>query len=529
MALISEIILEKFRWQIARNVFVVGHTWMNDKYLSEQKFIDLINSNIKSFETFKDFITTLNGQFSIVVKHEKEVWIVCSHTWSYPLFYKKEGDNLFVSDNPESLITKDIDRKTVPIIEQYFLNFGVTPGNATLSKTVSQLRPGEIIAIKERETESFSFVPIAKISGVRPKIPVSTKDLHQHFISTFKKYFEFLKDKQILLPLTAGYDSRLLACLLAEFGHKNVVCATWGRKDNIEKQTAEKVAKELGFKYVFVEYTKELISGFTKTKEFNEFVNFEGHWSSMPFLQDYFAIKELKQKNIIDDNTIVLPGHPGDFLKGSHLDISDLNATYNDLYEKINRNFCTTIPISAGKKKNLKKLFFAQFFSNDFSYPWQAFERWDFEERQCKFIANLSSGFTYFNIDFLMPLFDVDTIKFFQNVPVEQKIGETLYNETLEKYFFKKQNVDFDLKQLSGNKQIFPRIKNGIIKIVPKFIKDKYYPMDDIIFYREITAELLEANREFVYKHPTKPHFYNSYIIQWYLQHIKSAKHIDNK
>ena len=43
MALISEIILEKFRWQIARNVFVVGHTWMNDGYLSEQNLLEIKN------------------------------------------------------------------------------------------------------------------------------------------------------------------------------------------------------------------------------------------------------------------------------------------------------------------------------------------------------------------------------------------------------------------------------------------------------------------------------------------------------
>lgn len=524
MALSSKILLNKFSWESDYNVFVVGFTWIKGICLKQQDFIGVINANRSSFEVFQHFVSTLNGQFSIIVEQGAEVWLACSHTWSYPLFYKKGEDKVYISDDPECLIVNDIDKKTDPLSELYFLSFGVTPKNATLSKSVLQLRPGEVIAIRKTAQRSFFSGPFADVNICEAKNIVSSRDLYQHLLTTFENYYEQIKGKQVLLPLTKGYDSRLLACLLSEFGHKNVVCATWGRKDNTEMLTAQRVAQKLGFKYCFVEYTNDLIREFYKTNEFNEYVKFAGHWSSMPYLQDYFAVRELCRMEVINENTIAIPGHPGDYLRGAHFDNSDLSPSFKKLYLKISTKFSSSFPFTAKQNKNLSKFFCDQFFHGSFANSLQTFERWDYEERQCKFIANSASVFQFFKMDYLMPLFDLETISFFRDVPLEQKIGEVLYNDTLEKFFFKKCKVDFDLKLTTENKLGVSQVKNGIIKLVPRIVKTKYYPMKDNVFYQEITKELRNVSQEFSFKHPVKPHFYNSYIIQWYLQHIKNNK-----
>ena len=102
-------------------------------------------------------------------------------------------------------------------------------------------------------------------------------------------------------------------------------------------------------------------------------------------------------------------------------------------------------------------------------------------------------------------------------------MGQNLYNSTLEKHFFKKTGVDFDLKTINRPKKIngLHELKKMLLGITPHQLKSWYYQMNDDIYYREITRELRMYNKTFRYKNPLRPNAYNSYIIQWYQQFVK--------
>ena len=516
---------EKYHWVTNENIFVTGFISSGEKYISGDAFLKEVSENSASFENFKKFAEQLNGQFAIVVFKKTEKWAFCSHTWSYPLFYKYDNNNnVYISDNPQKLLSREQEPEPHSFTKLYFQVFGVTPGNSTLKNGIFQVQPGELIRFGKNKSETFPFSLFSLTNKKTESETVSEERLQNILMAVFEKYFNYLKNKPILLPLTKGYDSRLLGCLLKEFGHRDVICATWGRNQNMEHETAQKVASQLGYEHIFIDYSKEVPNGFTRTQTFEDFIGYSGHFSSMPFLQDYFAIRTLKNKKIIDNQTIALPGHPGDFLRGSHL---DSKMTANDssyMISKIIDAFGSSFPLRTDEEKRIREYISQTFFARKDESLWKNYEQWDYEERQCKFIGNSSLVFPFFGLESMMPLFDLEILRFFQKVPVEQKLGAKLYNNTLETFFFKKHQVDFDLKSSNHDGIIFNPFKNKLLKITPHAIKKWYYPLEDPIFYHEITKELQASEKSFSYKHPLMPHRFNSYIIQWYLQYIEKIR-----
>ena len=518
MAVKGKIILKKYKWTSFKSVHVAGFIWVNDQYLSGKSFAEFIKGKSSSFDDFKLIAKVINGQFSVIVENEEEIWAVSGHTWSYPVFYCRSNDEVIISDDPEGLLKQIPNPKPDNFSRNYFLLFGVTPGAKTLVEQISQIQPGEILVLKSSEKKSISiFNEYGKTSFQK----VSENELYQLILSVFEKYYNYLKDKHILLPLTSGYDSRLLACLLKKFGHEKVLCAMWGRKNNSEKEAAEKVAKQLGFKFGFIDYSKEVASGFTSQPDFYDYIHFAGHLSSMPYLQDYFAVKALKIKQLIGEETIVLPGHPGDFLRGSHLDTGMETAIDSYLVSKIIDKFSSSVPLNLKLLNEVENFIVKHFLYDPDLKPWQKFEKWDFQDRQCKFISNSNQVYLFSGQQVMMPLFDKQFLEFFSRVPLKQKLGANYYFSTLENKFFLPYGVNFNLRSKVQHDQDHAYLKKLILKISPRFVKNIYYPLNDNIYYREITNELRISNRSFKYKYPRKPHFYNSYIIQWYLQLIE--------
>ena len=125
MDLTPKIRLEKYKWTTNGMISVVGFTWLNGKYVSAEAFLKLLSDHTDSFESINKLVAQLNGQFSFVVKKEHEIWAACSHTWSYPLFYRKKQEEYFISDDPNELKSAEDNFTQDSFSQIYFLNFGV--------------------------------------------------------------------------------------------------------------------------------------------------------------------------------------------------------------------------------------------------------------------------------------------------------------------------------------------------------------------------------------------------------------------
>ena len=517
MALKCEISLSRYKWYIRDQIMVTGFCWLGKLFSENEPFLAEVEKNSVDFNHFAMYCGQLNGQFSAAVKNIGEIWLHTGHTWSYPLFYSIIGGNARIGDNPDELKGKNTRLETSPEVADYFTAFGVTPGTSTLEKSIQVVRPGETVCINLANGKIKSLVRQFPEESLMKNSPTRLASI---FRESFVKYADYLKNKQVLLPLTSGYDSRLLACLLKESDIKNVICATWGRENNSEIKTAMKVAEKLCYQYIFIPYTNELIQGFPQTEEFKKYVEHAGHFTSMPFFQDYFAIKYLKEKGYIHEETIVLPGHPGDFLRGSHLYPSMQGDSSYQVAISLFQAFGSSLPLTSPQKKLVFKTIEKKIFSRP-SDNRDNFDRWDYEERQCKFIGNSSQVYSFFNIPYLMPLFDKDIFDNMLSLPFHQRLFASLYNQTLETILFSENGVDFDLKTKETGFRKPSWVKEFLIRVAPYSIRKKYYRADDNVFYKEITSLLMSSYPITNFTRPVKPNHYNAYIIQWYINWLK--------
>src|SRR5690606_18133863 len=145
------------------------------------------------------------------------------------------------------------------------------------------------------------------------------------------------------------------------------------------------------------------------------------------FLQDFFAVKSLKQQGVIPEDAVFVPGHTGDFISGGHL-VPGL--TPENITEAIlKRHYALRAGDKTVFRERVAKML------HDIS-PAENFENWNLKERQSKFIINSNRAYEFWGHEHLMPLWDKELVLFFQNIDHSHKIGRPLYDHVLFAHFF---------------------------------------------------------------------------------------------
>ena len=123
--------------------------------------------------------------------------------------------------------------------------------------------------------------------------------------------------KNIYLALSAGDDSRLVLCMLKRLKFQNVTCFSYGLHNNWESALAKKIAERLGYKFIFIPISSDVIKNYFKSEKFNKYFNKLDFFDSTPLLHEVYVINSLKKK--INKDSIILNGQPEDAINGSYM------------------------------------------------------------------------------------------------------------------------------------------------------------------------------------------------------------------
>ena len=150
----------------------------------------------------------LEGNFVIAVDDKRDgVWCATDTSATLPLYYKLTRDELLISSRSENMRIKsasDLDLGGVIAV----LNSGYPWGELTLLKDWKALRPGHLVRIDDYDRSSITsyFDPEADetVQGFQsPQELIDAVDTGLRSIAS--------RYKNILLPLSGGVDSRLIA------------------------------------------------------------------------------------------------------------------------------------------------------------------------------------------------------------------------------------------------------------------------------------------------------------------------------
>src|SRR5690554_1599606 len=199
-----------------------------------------------------------------------------------------------------------------------------------------------------------------------------------------------------IIPLSGGYDSRVIVNYLYKLGVKNVICFSYGIKNNKQSEISQQVAEALGYEWHFIDY-EEWTGKLQKTTLIEKYIDYAFNGCSASHLQDFTAVYALKQLNILKENDVFIPGHALDFITGSHLteSMQDIK-TLKDVIPNIKKHLSNLGYYSYNQK--LKKHIINIIKSINISYN-QIPEYFNWKERQSKFIVNSVRCYEFFGYE----------------------------------------------------------------------------------------------------------------------------------
>lgn len=416
-------------------ISVRGNAFSDEKYWGEGEFANRIAihagaaSADKRFETVKQLAKKLNGSWAFIVEYaDGETIAAVDRLRSIPLFYARCDENsLLIANNITDLSdcpgANELDEEAA--IE--FMLSGYVMDSRTLMPGVSQLQPGEILHWKDGSlslSRYYRFLRTGWSSAGSEKLMDELAEVMDH---VFSRYVRHYSDRKIYVPLSGGLDSRLILAMLIRHGHKDIVAFNYGRPGYIETETSRAVAESLNVPWIGMNYAEGNWHQLMKTERMRDFWRYAGQNASLPHIQDYPALENLRR----DDprlEAVFFSGVAGDMIAGAWVpDHYTNNQGSLDLEAVAGWIYYRKYALWPSKRRHCRKVmnrirrFFAEAPFSDVHNSAAAFDLFEFENRQAKYIVNSVRSVEFHGYDWQIPLCANELMDFYLTVPTEQR------------------------------------------------------------------------------------------------------------
>jgi len=384
----------------------------------EGRFLERLSISLKE----------ISGTFSLIIRSEDTVYLASDIIRCYPVFYGFAESGLFITDNLDRFQNANgsllIDNSR---LEEY-ISSGYVYSNGTIFKDAFATQAGEIVTVRDRIIRSiryFQFKPSSK-QMLCHSITDFSKSLDKVLLSDFRKLVDSNPEvNRWIVPLSGGHDSRIIVNYLYRLGIRNVICYSYGVPGNEQSMLSKRVADALGYEWHFVEYTEQKWHDLHETGIIEDFLGFAFNGVSIPHLQDFLAVCELKKNEIIRSGDVFLPGHAFDFLVGSNLEPEDIRCNSKAMSIRRTLNMHTKIKgLSGSPVKAIEEIYESA--GCDYVH-FQEYFNW--QEKRAKFLANACKGYEFFGFEARLPFWFQDIVDFWLSVPDEFRMERKIFLE----------------------------------------------------------------------------------------------------
>lgn len=393
-------------------------------------------------------LRSFGGFFAVVAEGPDWTFVAVDRVRSLPLFYgRDDAGDVFVSDDARQVQRQVSGRLIDESAAGEFMLTGYTTAERTLSTAVKQLQAGELLAIDRRDAalpwrthRYFTFDRRLDADDRRSDTDL-LEQLREATATAMSRLVAHAAGRQLVVPLSGGYDSRLIATHLRKLAYPNLLAFTYGRPGNAEAAISRKVAAHLGQPWTFVPYSHEQWRAWYQSPEREAYFWRASQLSSLPHIQDWPAVWQLRQQGALRDDAIFVPGHTGDFISGGHtlrqfvgrerVDRAELlQAIVDKHYVLWPRDEVDGAEAMAGLVEASLAGVLEERMSGEEAIALH--DRWDWQERQAKFIVNAIRAYEDWGFDWWMPLWDDSMFEFWASVPLRHRVGQALYKRYID-------------------------------------------------------------------------------------------------
>lgn len=419
-----------YPWVCENMSYFRGFFIVKEHLYRDREALEYIDSAIIHSDDLTVKLNELNGCFSIIFQKENQIFIVSDKLRSLPLFYTIFDGEIVISDDAKKVCAQinlpQLDEGTVG---EYLASSLYVLGDKTLVKNLYQIQAAELLVYDERKQEKKSCIYYNHMSDFT--MPKKEMDgYREDFIKCYDRVVEHmimaLNGRTAVVPLSGGSDSRMIVSLLRKYNYEKVICFTYGKHGNEEAKISKMVAEEYGYQWIYIPYTKEKWRQLRNSKILNDYYCYAANYVSTPHIQDFLAVMEMKQRNLIPDDSVFIPGHSGDVPAGSWIKPEDVEGETNP-QESIET--CLSY-FAQGDIEQIKAtiLRYYPIKENQQDTYYTLYKEWyNISERQAKYIVNSVRIYEYFGYEWLIPLWDNSIFEFWRKIPVEYRFNRRLY------------------------------------------------------------------------------------------------------
>ena len=444
---INIIVSERFGWK--KHQIGEFDIWFNGYILNDEKMsflnrgAELLHSDLSTNNDFDDWVRSTQGHFSFIISNKKKILCSVDHVRTIPLFYTLSSIEIIVSNHAPN-ISKIISTNEKKYNKQAALEIsmsGYTIGKKTLYENIFQLTAGEMLLFNNGELNReyyYTYTPWLVKNRTLTSLKNKFKDV---FLSSLEEVVKESSGRQIVVPLSAGNDSRAIASALKYIGSKNVLCFSYGRKNNFEMSAGQLISDKLGYKWIGIPLTLAGQRKFNHSNEFKSFLSATDMFSSSPHIQEVSAISMLRKNKLIDNNAIILNGSTGDYISGGHIPTNHLGPAINmdDYFESfLSKHYGLWKNLSTNSNNSyIYKELISNFEQrcnvdiNNIKTTHGVLECMEYLGRQSKYIMSMQRVYEFYGFDWRLPFWSNQMLDFWESVPVDYKYNSNLYKSTL--------------------------------------------------------------------------------------------------
>ncbi|OKL48440.1 hypothetical protein BSR28_01690 [Boudabousia liubingyangii] len=434
----------------------------NHAGLFTRSLLDLELSPSFSVENDQD-VLSLRSHFALVQLDETQVVLVADQMRSFPLYYVVDQDEsvICVSDNWQFPV-ESLNLKIDPVGREQISEAGFCFSNRTAYQGLKQILPGQRVTISLADggikIDTLRVPFFQPVSQPEPTEEEFINQLSDAFDKVMERALSVQGDSQILVPLSGGLDSRLIATWLAKHQVKNVLCFTYGREGSGEMAISEKIAKTLGLEWMGITLTEAEVKKAWNQSETAKFLEYAFAGFSVPHVQDWFALRQLKEKGFAKSGDMVFPGHTivDNFHNHEMRDQLPVpSAHLASVLAKKHAVFPAKVPTEQGQAQIREAVTQHLAFTNydgSLRSLQKTVEGFNFMERQTKYINNSMRAYEYFGFRWAIPMLDVEFTKVWTEAPVDYTITRRLYGKWIQDFYAQVSHQETQLYQGAAGK-----------------------------------------------------------------------------